>query len=101
MTSLNFSEQTAVSTKDLLQILQLNQIVLAVFQGLHEKDQDLLTRKLKDIVVPEMWTLFQKYIEDAEDLHIAHLLSDVSKAADTLVNSLKDDVFPTSTEALQ
>lgn len=101
MALLNFSEQTAVPTKDLLQMLQLNQIVLAVFQGLHEKDENILTVKLKDTVVPEMWVLFQESIENADELHVAHLLSDISKAADTLADCVKEDTFLTATEVLQ
>lgn len=89
------NDKILVPNSELMQMLHLNQVVLTVFQGLSEKDDSLLTAKLADVCNPRLWGVMQTFIEDASEIHIAHLLLDIMKSIDLLTEYLKDDEVTT------
>lgn len=95
------SKQLSVPKKDIVQLLNLNAVILVVLYWLSEKDEDFLTRKLKDVVDPEIWVVFQNNLEDPDNLCIWNLLADFSKTSDTLATCVLKQTSPVSTDTLQ
>lgn len=94
-------KQTTVRKEKLTRLLQLNVIIAALLDGLSEEKENLLSMKLKDVILPNTWIPMQVAIKDADELCIGHLMHDFVTVTGELIDCVQEKQHSTSTETIQ